>query len=67
MAYKLLDLYCGGGGASYGYEQAGFVIVGIDSAPHTHSAPLSNIAPHIPIHPLQSNHKVEYVPQISNN
>jgi DNA (cytosine-5)-methyltransferase 1 len=27
---KLLDLYCGGGGASYGYEQAGFDVTGID-------------------------------------
>ena len=30
---KLLDLYCGGGGASYGYELAGFDVVGIDKEP----------------------------------
>ena len=27
---KLLDLYCGGGGAGYGYEQAGFDVTGVD-------------------------------------
>jgi len=27
---KLLDLYCCGGGASYGYEQAGFDVTGVD-------------------------------------
>lgn len=27
---KLLDLFCGGGGASYGYELAGFDVTGID-------------------------------------
>jgi len=30
MAVKLLDLYCGGGGAGYGYEQAGFDVTGVD-------------------------------------
>lgn len=30
---KLLDLYCGGGGASRGYELAGFDVVGIDKYP----------------------------------
>lgn len=28
--YKLLDLFCGGGGASFGYEQAGFEVTGVD-------------------------------------
>ena len=27
---RLLDLFCGGGGASYGYELAGFEVVGVD-------------------------------------
>jgi DNA (cytosine-5)-methyltransferase 1 len=27
---RLLDLYCCGGGASYGYEQAGFRVTGVD-------------------------------------
>jgi len=27
---RLLDLYCCGGGASYGYEQAGFDVTGVD-------------------------------------
>jgi DNA (cytosine-5)-methyltransferase 1 len=30
MKLKLLDLYCGGGGASFGYEQAGFEVIGVD-------------------------------------
>lgn len=30
MAPKLLDLYCGGGGAGYGYRQAGFTVTGVD-------------------------------------
>lgn len=31
--YKLLDLYCCGGGAGYGYEQAGFNVTGVDIEP----------------------------------
>ncbi|MDE2439219.1 MAG: DNA cytosine methyltransferase [Patescibacteria group bacterium] len=27
---RLLDLYCGGGGASFGYELAGFEVTGVD-------------------------------------
>jgi DNA (cytosine-5)-methyltransferase 1 len=30
---KLLDLYCGGGGASYGYELAGWDVTGVDNIP----------------------------------
>ena len=30
---KLLDLYCGGGGASFGYELAGWDVVGVDIDP----------------------------------
>ena len=30
---KLLDLFCGGGGASAGYARAGFDVVGVDLAP----------------------------------
>lgn len=35
MAYKLLDLYCGGGGASFGYELAGFEVTGVDIVKQT--------------------------------
>jgi len=30
---QLLDLYCGGGGASYGYELAGWSVTGVDIYP----------------------------------
>jgi DNA (cytosine-5)-methyltransferase 1 len=30
---KLLDLYCGAGGAAVGYHRAGFEVVGVDIAP----------------------------------
>ena len=33
---KLLDLFCGGGGAGYGYHQAGFEVVGVDLEPQKH-------------------------------
>lgn len=33
MKPNLLDLFCGGGGASYGYELTGFDVVGVDNTP----------------------------------
>ena len=34
MTLRLLDLFCGAGGASMGYHRAGFEVVGIDIEPH---------------------------------
>lgn len=31
--YRLLDLFCGAGGAAVGYHQAGFEVVGVDNRP----------------------------------
>ena len=33
---KLLDLFCGAGGASVGYHRAGFEVVGVDNRPQLH-------------------------------
>jgi len=33
---KLLDLFCGGGGAAKGYQRAGFYVVGVDIKPQPH-------------------------------
>ena len=33
MTYRILDLFCGAGGAGEGYRRAGFEVVGVDIAP----------------------------------
>lgn len=33
MTYRLLDLFCGAGGAAMGYARAGFEVVGVDIEP----------------------------------
>jgi DNA (cytosine-5)-methyltransferase 1 len=33
---KLLDLFCGAGGAAMGYHRAGFEVVGVDIKPQKH-------------------------------
>jgi DNA (cytosine-5)-methyltransferase 1 len=34
MKPRLLDLFCGAGGCTKGYQQAGFHVVGVDNEPH---------------------------------
>jgi DNA (cytosine-5)-methyltransferase 1 len=34
--YRLLDLFCGAGGAAKGYQRAGFYVVGVDNRPQPH-------------------------------
>lgn len=36
MKPRLLDLFCGGGGAAKGYQRAGFYVVGVDIKPQPH-------------------------------
>lgn len=33
MSYRILDLFCGAGGAAWGYHKAGFDVVGVDNRP----------------------------------
>jgi len=36
MKLRLLDLFCGAGGAAMGYYRAGFEVEGVDNKPQPH-------------------------------
>lgn len=38
---RLLDAYCGAGGATKGYQRAGFHVTGIDHVPQPNYSPMS--------------------------
>lgn len=49
--FRLLDLYCGAGGASMGYHQAGFEVVGVDFFP----------MPNYPFELVEGVHAIDYI------
>ena len=52
MRPRLLDLFCGGGGAALGYHRAGFEVVGIDIRPQ-HNYPFESIQADAMTYPLE--------------
>jgi DNA (cytosine-5)-methyltransferase 1 len=61
MRPRLLDLYCGGGGAAMGYHRAGFDVTGVDLVPQ-HAYPFTFVQGNADTYPLDGYDAVHASP-----